>query len=429
VPFVTPKRLVPALALICLAGYVFVYATGRAGPPIRSDGFSYYVYLPAWFIYGDPTLSAVADDCCGGEFPEFTAIIRWPGTGRWVNAHPIGVALMQAPLFLVSDALSRWTNLSRDGFTLYYQHAVGLSGLVWVVCGLWVLGGLLRRHFSDRVTMATLVALLFGTNLYHYATFDSFYSHPYSFFLVSALLELTERWHTSPTRRDTRLLGLVCGLIILTRHTNILLLAIIPLYTIGAHGLAGAISLVQQRRHDLLVVVLIAAGVVSPQLALYYAATGRPIVSSYGTLGFDFGSPHLYGVLFSVQKGLFFWSPLLLVAVAGLLMLRGRARVFLLPAIVVLAADTYLIASWWDWQFGASYGHRGFIDLFPLLAPGLATVFEWSAQRRGRRVAVTVATGLAVALSVVQMLQYWNGILPVSDTTWAQYRAMFLQLR
>ena len=178
---------------------MFVYAGGRAGPPIRSDGFSYYVYLPSWFIYGDATLSAVADDCCGGAFPEFTAIVRWPGTGRWVNAHPIGVALMQTPLFLAADALSRWTNLSRDGFTLYYQHAVGLSGLLWTVAGLWVLAGLLRRHFGDRVAAATIVALLFGTNLYHYATFDSFYSHPYSFFLVAALLDLTERWHAAPT--------------------------------------------------------------------------------------------------------------------------------------------------------------------------------------------------------------------------------------
>ena len=428
-PSVAARRLVPALALLCLAGYVFVYATGRAGPPIRSDGFSYFVYLPSWFIYGDPTLAAVAGDCCGGEFPEFTAIIRWPETGRWVNAHPIGVALMQAPLFLVAHALTRWTNLSPDGFTLYYQHAAGLSGLVWIVCGLWVLAGLLRRHFSDRITMATLIALLFGTNLYHYATFDPSYSHPYSFFLVAALLDLTERWHASPTARHTIALGLVCGLIILTRHTNILLLAVIPLYTAAARGGSDALRMFRERWRDLIVMAAVTVVVVAPQLALYYAATGRPIVSSYGALGFDFGSPHLYGVLFSVQKGLFFWSPLLLFAVPGLLMLRGPERAFLLPAVVVLAADTYVIGSWWDWQFGGSYGHRGFIDLFPLLAPGLAAFFQWSAERRARLAAITSTCVLAIGLSIVQMLQYWNGILPMSDTTWAQYRAIFLQLR
>ena len=53
-------RVLLAAAILCVAGYVFVYATGRANPPVRSDGFSYYVYLPSWFIYGDSTLGAVA---------------------------------------------------------------------------------------------------------------------------------------------------------------------------------------------------------------------------------------------------------------------------------------------------------------------------------------------------------------------------------
>ena len=81
------------------AGYVYAYASGRAGTPIRSDAFSYYVYLPAWAIYHDPSLQAVADDCCGGEFPAWTAIVRWPFTAPWVNAHPIGEAIMIAPFF------------------------------------------------------------------------------------------------------------------------------------------------------------------------------------------------------------------------------------------------------------------------------------------------------------------------------------------
>ena len=66
--------------MLCLLGYVFVYATGRADTPIRSDGFSYYVYLPSWFLFHDTTLSAVARDCCGGVYPSHTAIIRWPTT-------------------------------------------------------------------------------------------------------------------------------------------------------------------------------------------------------------------------------------------------------------------------------------------------------------------------------------------------------------
>jgi hypothetical protein len=34
---------------------------------------------------------------------------------------------------------------------------------------------------------------------------------------------------------------------------------------------------------------------------------------------------------------------------------------------------------------------------------------------------------MAVALSVVQMIQYWMGIIPYSDVTWGQYRTLFLR--
>jgi hypothetical protein len=421
-----------ALAL-CLAGYVFVYATGRADNPIRSDGFSYYVYLPSWFLFHDTTLSSVARDCCGGVYPASTAIVRRPTTRRWVNAHPIGVAVMQAPLFGLAHALTRWTNLSPDGFTLYYQHAAGLSGLLWIIAGLTVISTVLRRHFGDGTSAATLLALLLGTNLYHYATFDSSYSHPYSFFLFAAFLDLTERWYGSPRVHTSVLLGVIAGLIVLTRHTNVIFLIVFPLYGVDSTAaFRSRIALLRERRRFAAIMLAIAAGVCAPQLAIYYQATGRVLVSSYGDLGFNFTSPRVLGVLFSVQKGLFFWSPILLVGCVGFLWLarsQHSARAFVLPTLLFLAVDTYLIASWWDWQFGGSFGHRGFVDTLPLFAIGMAAFFERIGRRPATRRIATVAVVLAVALNLFQMVQYWDHVLPFSDTTWDQYRHVFLRWR
>jgi hypothetical protein len=424
------ERAVLAAALVCALAYVFVYATGRANPPIRSDGYSYYVYLPAWFIYGDPSLTAVARDCCGGEFPAFTAIIRWPATRRWVNAHPIGVAILQTPFFLAAHALTKWSNLSADGFTLYYQHAAGLSGTFWTIAGLILLRRLLLRRFTDRVTAATLLALLGGTGLLHYATYDSSYSHAYSFFLLAALLNITEDWWRGPSPGRSLLLGLTAGLIVLTRHTNVLLLAVVPLAGVAElGGVSAAAAAARQRVAAIAAACATAVLVVVPQLVIYEAATGRFLVSSYGELGFNFASPQLWGVLFSVQKGLFFWSPLLLFAVAGFFLRRAETRTFALATALVGGADAYLIASWWDWQFGASYGHRGFVDLLPLFAIGLAGFFDWSAERPLRAAGAGAIATLLVALSVFQMLQYWNGVMPMADLTWEQYRSVFLKLR
>jgi hypothetical protein len=422
-----------AAIALCLTAYVFVYAGGHADKPIRSDGFSYYVYLPSWFLFHDSTLAAVARDCCGGVFPTYTAIIRWPGTRRWVNAHPIGVAVMQAPMFGVAHALTRWTNLSPDGFTLYYQHGDGLAGLLWAVAGLFVLRRVLRRHFSDPITAATLLTILFGTNLYHYATYDSSFSHVYSFFLFAAFLDLTEQWYAGPRRSTSVLLGLVSGLIVLTRHTNVLFLVFFPLYAVvNMASFRERVDLLCRQVNHLVTIAAVGALVVAPQLAIYYDATGSPFISSYGNLGFYFASPRLFGVLFSVQKGLFFWTPLLLLGVAGLVRLawsHHTARAFLLPAGIFLVLNTYVIACWWDWQFGASFGHRAFVDALPIFAVGLAAFYQWSSVNTRRRRVVACIVVAGVALNVFQMLQYWNGLMPISDTTWEQYRGVFLKWR
>jgi hypothetical protein len=411
------KSVIAAAAAVCLAAYVLIYATGLAPAPIRSDGFSYYVYVPSWLLYHDPTLASVANDCCGGEFPGYTAIIRWPGTRRWVNAHPIGVAVMQTPFFPIAHALTRWTNLSPDGFTLYYQHAVGVSGLFWTIAGLWTLGNVLRRYFTTAVTAATLGTILLGTNLFHYATFDSSYSHAYSFFLFAAFLYTIDRCSRVPGLATAAFAGFVAGLIVLVRHTNVLLL------------LCFAPAFPRDVRRMLVASAMLLV-VVAPQLAIYYQATGWPIVSSYGELGFNFAAPRILGVLFSPQKGLFFWSPLLFLACAGFAILARSAhpaRRFVAPAVIFLAADTYVIASWWDWQFGASFGHRGFVDALPLFALGMAAFYQWVFAAPPRRHAVAGIVLCAIALNLFQTAQYWTHRLPYSDTTWDQYRAAFLR--
>lgn len=430
---VTSRAVVLLSALLGLAGYIWVYAAGLADLPIRSDGFSYYVYLPSWFLFHDTTLSAIARDCCGGEFPDFSAIVRWPGTRRWVSAHPIGVAVMQAPVFPVAHALTRWTNLSPDGFSLYYQHAAGLAGLAWLIAGLEMLRRLLLRSFSDGVTAATIAAILLGTNLYHYGTFDSSYSHAYSFSLFGALMYLTAVWHERPDARTSALIGLVSGLIVLVRHTNVLFLIMFALYGAGTRGgLTASISRLFNARRELLRIAAVGAVVVAPQLLIYYEATGHFVISSYVGMAFNWTSPKLFGVLFGVQKGLFFWSPLLMLAVVGLVILwrsGNRSSAFVVPGVIFLAINTYLIASWWDWQFGASYGHRGFADALPVFALGLAALFERASRTVPARTSVAIVVTALVLLSAFQMLQYWYGIVPFSDTTWRQYRGIFLQWR
>src|SRR5262249_13575801 len=184
---------------------------------------------------------------------------------------------------------------------------------------------------------------------------------------------------------------------------------------------------VRERFRTLLAVVALAVFCVTPQLVIYKLATGSWLVSPYGQLGrFDLTAPHLWSVLFGVTKGLFFWSPVLLLAALGVVFdhpLGGRLRAAALLTFTVLA---YLIASWSDWQFGASFGHRGFTDGLAIAAVFLAVFFDRVQGSRRLLVPVTILATTLTALSSAQMFQYWMGILPNADTTWSQYQALFL---
>jgi hypothetical protein len=416
------RHFVTATAVLAVAAFVFIYTSVPVDPPIRSDGYSYYVYLPATFLYGDPSLDRLSHDWFDGMFPDFTGITRWPATGRWVNPHPIGVAVLMLPFFAVAHLLSWWSNFPRDGFSFYYQYGAGLAGLAYFIGGLAIVRHVLARHFSSGVVLATLVCLTWGTNLFHYGVYDATFSHAFSFFLIAAWMALVERWWDDATVWRSVAAGVIAAFTVMTRHTNALFLLLLPLYGVSA-------SPKRLRYERLAVVASTAAVCMLPQLALYRYATGRWFISPYAALGmtFTFGSPHLAGVLVWLPKGLFFWSPILLVAVAGAFVARGWARSLLTAVALIFAADAYLIASWGDWQFGGSFGHRGFTDGLALAAPFLASSFDWASTRPRVKVAITVFASLAVALSIVQMLQYWTGVLPISDITWERYRALFLR--
>jgi hypothetical protein len=427
------RHFVAGAALIALGTFVVIYAIPLFDTlPIRSDGYSYYVYLPSWFIYRDITLERVAADCCGGTYSGFMLITRWPETGRWLNTHPIGVALHMLPFFVAAHLLTRWSNLTPDGFSAYYQYAAGLAGPAYLVLGLAILRRILLRHFRPGVVLATLVTITFGTNLFHYGTADATFSHVFAFFTIAALLDRTEEWWRAPTVRHAIELGIVAALVVLVRHTNGLFVLLIPAYGIvQRRDAAPVMRRLWDRRQSIAVMSLAFAVAVLPQLLLYRAATTHWLVSSYTGLGLGINltTPHVLQVLFSTQKGLFFWAPVLLFAVAGFATPVGVAREIRVAALIVLAVNTYLISAFSDWQLAASYGHRGFTDSFAIVAVFLASFFEWTANRPRLIPVVAVVTSLAVALSTIQMIQYWLGIIPMWDTTWDQYTRLFLRFR
>jgi hypothetical protein len=114
----------------------------------------------------------------------------------------------------------------------------------------------------------------------------------------------------------------------------------------------------------------------------------------------------LAGLLLSPGRGLFVYSPVLVLAVAGLA-LGWRQRRPLFPALATGAALFVIACSlrtvWWG---GFCYGPRMLADLLPILCFGLVPVLEAARPRRWLRTAVVVLALPSFALHAVGALSW-----------------------
>ncbi len=390
--------------------------------PIRSDGIGYYIYLPAVFIDHDLSLRRTASRPFAGHTGNLGSLQREPN-GRLLDQYGIGEAVMMAPFFGAGEAIAVATGASRDGFSWPFEAAAAFAGFFYALAGLLVLGSLLRRWFQDGTVVVALLAIPFGTDLFSYATYDATFSHAYSFFLVAVTLRLALSIWQRPHRRTALALGVSLGLIGLVRPTNLTVIALCALVGVErGRDLRGRVAALV--RHGRLVALAACAFAltIAPQLAYWHSATGHFLVDAYppGNGQLHLLHPHLVGVLFSVRKGLFFWSPLLVLAVLGLAPLRSRVPQLFLASIAYLAVDIWVVSCWSIWWYGGSFGMRALIEAFPVFALGLAALVD-ACRGSAQRLALQLALAVTIFLSLHATLAYWQGRIPEDRTTFQIY--------
>jgi hypothetical protein len=131
----------------------------------------------------------------------------------------------------------------------------------------------------------------------------------------------------------------------------------------------------------------------------------------------SWSSPHLLAVLFDPGHGLFVWSPLLLVATAGVVYLVGRRR----DATVALLALALLLQVWINgavesWTTAGAFGSRRFVSSTPIFAWGLAALVSAVSARRLRLSALVLA--LFVWWNVGLMVQFGLKLMDRQRLEW-----------
>ena len=414
------KRLLFVLVafFIGIIGISIVYSLHLNGPPIRSDGVGYYLYLPATFIYHDIGLQSIAAEHFNGHIPTWTGATLYKDTQNYLIKYPIGEALLMMPFFFLACFASFVTNVKIDGFSFLFQYAAAISGLFYATAGLAILWKVLQNYFRQNTILLVLFGLLFGTNLFHYATYDSIFSHAYSFFLFCAFLYLiVEHIYSKSSLFHLIAAGAVAGLIIVTRPTNGLWLLLGVFYGVSSiQELLKRLQFWRSHVKECLFVLIPFLGIISLQLLYWKIVAGTFVVYSYQNEYFDFLKPEIVNVLFGVRKGLFFWSPILITVIPGLFYVRKRSPEFFVPILLFLPLNIYVISSWSCWWYGGSFGHRAFVESIPIFAVCLCSFYEGIESILGKRILIFV-TLFCVVLSTWLMAKYWTGVIPFDGVT------------
>ena len=123
---------------------------------------------------------------------------------------------------------------------------------------------------------------------------------------------------------------------------------------------------------------------------------GGPFETGYYSIrDFLWRSLVFFSVLFSSDHGLLSWTPLLGLAILGLLFFTFRLPKAGIPFFTALVAFYLFISLFPDWAGISPYGNRFFVSLTPPFILGLAYVLERVAAHFPQpRVALAVSSGM-----------------------------------
>jgi len=387
---------------------------------IMSDGWGYYLPLPAIFVYGDPHLTFLNRFDLPSDLLQYrTPDGHWQGMlvrdSGYLDKYAFGTAVLQFPFFLIALLISQSSYASISGFEAPFQIACVISGAFYFGVGSFLIFRTCRLRHDVLPSALALVAVILGSNILHYATTEASFSHVYGYFLVAALMYLTVSRAEStepPPLAAFVLFGVLMGLAVMTRPTN----AVYSLLFIVFAKRAPIRELLTGTACALLSSAIAA----SPQLIWWYVTTGQPIYYSYDGEGFNFASPELRNYLISVRKGLFFWHPLYLLMVIALLVSSARRPLESGISTLIVVLAVYAGACWSSWYFGHSFGSRNSIELLPMLAVPFAGAIAVVLESRWRGVAAAVAV-LLISINLIQFRGYYKGAIPHDRTRPADY--------
>lgn len=421
-----------AAMLIALL-YIFYTIINPPGNILSWDVFGYYLYLPAVFIHGDigyHDISVV--ERIIEQYNNTGSLYQLSGTptGAWVNKYPMGIAIMYMPFFLIGHMIAIFSSYAADGYSLPYQYAIIYGSMLYVLAGIYFLRKVSLELFPDVVAALVLIVVFFSTNYVAQVINGMAMPHIYLFALYAIIIWLTILWNRQPRIRYAIWLGIVLGLCILSRPSEIVCL-IIPIFwgVSNREQLSERMNLFKKHWKHLLAIGLIMLAIGSLQFFYWNHTVGKFLYNSYTNPGegFEFFSPFITQVLFSFRKGWLIYTPVMIFALLGFYFAFRENKGTGMPVLLFFLLNLYIVASWSCWWYGDSFGQRALIQSYAVMAIPLGYFIKYMLTRKDAyKYSFLILTGLLLALNLFQTWQLQRGIIHSSRMTRPYYFATFL---
>ncbi len=382
------------------------------------DDTGYYAYLRSAFFDGD--LDFINER-------NYAHREKFLPTGYVFNNWQIGQSVLFLPFFLVGHFIALLLNafgfaISTDGYSSPYYISTAIASHTYLFLGLLQLSKILKRFTTEQIALWVVILIWLCSPLVYFSFIRQRMAHTTEFFMAVMLLSAWLQTRESEKQVDHAFLGIILGLFCMVRVINVVFFAlyffdqIILKKPSALKNNKPLLKAFLSRSFWTLLCFLIA---LSPQLLMWQKLNGVPLPIRHFEMA-GAGITHiltlklfskLYNVFFSPQWGIFFSFPISIISTIGLF-LEKQLKPIRWGIVAYLIAIVCVIAIYPE--SSDSYGERHFISSIPLLAVGLAGIFNWAFQAKNKIFLFITSSliGVCFLIQYCMVVQYKIIILP-----------------
>ena len=298
-----PDRYYRLLAAFCLMGvfvsFVFYHRVG-------SDGREYFMQLRSMVMDHDLDLDNDYQFLPGrGEAPYF----------------PFGPALFWSPFYILAHiilTLMQYPN-SHTGVTPGHQAALSFAAVVYGSAALFLIFEVLKKYFTKNIALVSVLVLTCSTFGVWYWLYEYFMPHTVSLFLTTLFLYLWLRWRESPdTWKRWFFLGIVGGFMTMGRWQDCVFV-IVPAFD----ELKSTCGLFDRKTGRFAKTSRISCCFCAWFGPCFFSSTdflAQHVRQFYGIscrLPSLWTDPNFIQVLYSYNRGLLTWTPIITICLIG----------------------------------------------------------------------------------------------------------------